>query len=54
MSRPPQPAQQRRRSPDADNLTALLDHLGRLLAEEYVELVKTPRTIPTTSEGNDE
>jgi hypothetical protein len=39
-SRLAQPRSRLRREIDRDDLHALLDHLGRLLAEEYVALLK--------------
>lgn len=43
MSRPMRRQSPKSREEDVDPLGALLDHLGRLLAEEYVAILKSAR-----------
>jgi hypothetical protein len=51
-SRLAQPRNRLRREVEPDDLHALLDHLGRLLAEEYVALVKpTPSNDEAKEDG---
>jgi hypothetical protein len=50
MSRRARPAKSQPREEGVDSLEALLEHLGRLLAEEYVTLLTSTPVDPDQAE----